>query len=179
MEFRRQTASGRSVTALVVALAVASLSTEVGAEDRRTPAEPFAPLIGWWSGEGRLGFKQGQVEAVKCRATYQTGDTPKRLEQNIRCAAASGAIEVRASVLEDAGKLSGTWKERLHNLGGDISGEITPRGFRVNVTGEQLTAGMDIILRGDRQIVEIQFHNSSLVGLTLLLQKGTAARPPS
>jgi hypothetical protein len=31
---------------------------------------------------------------------------------------------------------------------------------------------MDIIVRGERQIVEIQFVGSSLIGLTLVLTKG-------
>ena len=31
---------------------------------------------------------------------------------------------------------------------------------------------MDIIVKGARQIIEIQFMNSSLIGLTLILTKG-------
>ncbi|MCH9764422.1 MAG: hypothetical protein K0U34_00300, partial [Alphaproteobacteria bacterium] len=33
-------------------------------------ADPFAQLPGRWVGEGRLGFKSGDVENIKCRATY-------------------------------------------------------------------------------------------------------------
>lgn len=156
------------------------LATALGATaSHAADPSPFFPLIGWWSGEGRLGFKEGRTEQVKCRATYVAGDGPSKLEQTIRCAAQSGAIEVRASVAESAGKLSGTWSERLHELKGDIDGEINARGFRVSVRSTQLTAGMDIMVRDDRQIVEIQFHDSTLVGLSLLLQKGTSAKPPS
>ena len=35
------------------------------------------PLLGWWTGKGRLGFSNGKTEGVKCRATHrraQTGD---------------------------------------------------------------------------------------------------------
>jgi hypothetical protein len=31
---------------------------------------------------------------------------------------------------------------------------------------------MDIIVRDDKQVVEIQFINTSLIGLTLLMTKG-------
>ncbi|MFA9474215.1 MAG: hypothetical protein ACERJ2_06570 [Filomicrobium sp.] len=33
----------------------------------------FQNLLGWWSGTGRLGFKDGKREAVKCRATLPLG----------------------------------------------------------------------------------------------------------
>jgi len=149
------------------------------AQDGNPASGPFASLIGWWSGEGRLGFKEGQIETVRCRATYLAGATANALDQTIRCAAASGAIEVKATVVENDGKLTGTWSERLHDISGDITGEITPRGFKVRIASSRLTAGMDIAVRSDRQIVEIQFHDSTLVGLTLMLQKGAASRPPA
>ena len=56
---------------------------------------------------------------------------------------------------------------------------MTPRGFRVAVKGEALNANMDIVLIGAKQVIEIQFINSSLIGLTLILEKGVSplARP--
>ena len=35
-----------------------------------------------------------------------------------------------------------------------------------------LAANMDVIVKANRQIVEIQFFNSSLIGLSLVLTKG-------
>lgn len=175
----RKGAARQNLVAAALLLGLGTFCATAGAQTAPPVDAPFAALIGWWNGEGKLGFKNGQSEVVKCRATYIAGDTRAKIDQNIRCAAASGAIEVRANVTESDGKLSGTWTERLHNLGGEITGEITSKGFRVRVSGDHLTAGMDIMVRGDRQIVEIQFYDSTLVGLTLLLQKGTAARPPS
>jgi len=40
------------------------------------------------------------------------------------------------------------------------------------VQGSGLTANMEVIVREGRQIVEIQFFDSALLGLTLILQKG-------
>jgi hypothetical protein len=42
----------------------------------------------------------------------------------------------------------------------------------VSVRGDSLNANMDIILVDARQVIEIQFIDGSLVGLTLILQKG-------
>lgn len=133
---------------------------------------PFKELPGRWVGQGRLGLQNGQAETVKCRATYFLSDSTDQLKQNIRCASASGKIEVKSLVTHNAGKLTGTWKEQIYELGGDLTGEVTPRGFRIKVVGSGLTANMEVIVNDGRQIVEIQFFDSTLVGLMLILQKG-------
>ena len=100
------------------------------------------------------------------------GPNADELKQTIRCATAGGAIEVISAVVNTAGALTGHWKETMHNMGGDLEGQITPSGFRIVVKGEELAANMEIIAKNEQQIVEIQFHNSPLIGLTLVLKKG-------
>jgi hypothetical protein len=138
---------------------------------------PFAALAGWWGGGGRLRFKDGKQEQVKCRTTYFVGGEGNDLKQTIRCASGSGKIEVTSAVKHEAGKLSGTWVETVYNLNGELTGEVTPHGYRVSVKGSDATpyANMDIIVRDKKQIIEIQFFNETLVGLTLLLERGEAA----
>jgi hypothetical protein len=135
---------------------------------------PFDKLAGRWVGEGRFGTRDGNTEAVKCRVTYiLSGASHDDLKQTIRCAAASGSIEVQSLVSHAAGKLSGTWKELSRDMSGELSGEVTPKGFRVVVKGASLNANMTIILVSDvKQVVEIQFIDSALIGLTLVLEKG-------
>lgn len=133
---------------------------------------PFKELAGRWVGEGRIGMSEGKVESVKCRATYFVEGDGNQLKQNIRCASAGGKVEVKSEVLAKGGSLTGTWNELVYNFGGDLKGEVTERGFRIVVRGGDLTANMDVIVLNDRQVVEIQFFNSSLRGLTLILKKG-------
>jgi hypothetical protein len=134
---------------------------------------PFKELPGRWIGEGRIGLKEGKTEKVQCRATYFVNSAGNELKQNIRCASASGKIEVKSLVTASKeGKLSGTWNELMYNLGGEMTGEVTERGLRIVVRAGDLTANMDVIVMNDRQIVEIQFFNSALRGLTLILKKG-------
>ncbi len=134
---------------------------------------PFKELPGRWVGEGRIGLKEGKTEKVTCRATYFVNPAGNELKQNIRCASASGKIEVKSLVnASKDGKLSGTWNELVYNLGGEMTGEVTERGLRIVVRAGDLTANMDVIVMNDRQIVEIQFFNSALRGLTLILKKG-------
>ncbi len=40
------------------------------------------------------------------------------------------------------------------------------------VKGAELAANMEIIAKNEQQIVEIQFYNSPMIGLTLVLKKG-------
>jgi hypothetical protein len=135
-------------------------------------ASPFKDLPGRWVGDGRLGFKDGKTEAVKCRATYFLSDNGVELKQNIRCASPSGNVEVKSEIKHDASALTGTWNEVIYNLGGDLSGQVTPAGFRITVRGEGLTANMEVIVREAKQIIEIQFFSNTLIGLTLVLSKG-------
>jgi hypothetical protein len=133
---------------------------------------PFDPLVGRWVGEGRLGIKGSATEQVKCRVTYVRLTSGDQLKQSIRCASAGGNVEVQSVVSHAGGTVTGSWKELVRNMSGNISGAVTPKGFRVAVRGEGLNANMDIILINARQVIEIQFINSSLIGLTLVLEKG-------
>ena len=133
---------------------------------------PFEKLVGRWVGEGRLGVRDNATEQVKCRVTYVVPGSTDQLQQTIRCASGSGSIEVRSTVTHAAGVLTGTWTELVRNMHGDVTGTVTPRGFKVNVQGEGLKANMDIVILGTKQVIEIQFIDSSLIGLTLILAKG-------
>jgi hypothetical protein len=136
-------------------------------------ASPFASLLGRWSGAGMIGYQSSPPERIKCRATYLMADGSDELKQTIRCATAGGNVEIVSNVKEAGGKLSGHWKETIHNFEGDLAGEVTPKGFRVVIKSNDVTANMDIIVMGSKQAVEIQFVNSSsLIGLTLAMSKG-------
>ncbi len=166
----------RAAQALFAALAMTLAVTTAPAVDAAPQAVgPFASLDGWWGGEGRLRFKDGKQENVKCRATYFIEGGGNDLKQTIRCASGSGKIEVKGTVRHADGKLSGDWTETVYNVTGILDGAVTPRGFRVSIKGTNgttLSANMDIIVKDSKQMVEIQFFSETLIGLTLLLNKG-------
>ncbi len=136
------------------------------------PALPIGQLAGRWVGEGRLGFRDGKIENVKCRVTYFVSADEEQIKQNIRCASPSGSIDVQSIMTNKADRLLGTWTETVYNMHGDVKGQATKNGFRVVVKGDGLNANMDLILRGGSQVVEIQFHDSTLIGLSLVLARG-------
>jgi hypothetical protein len=141
----------------------------------RSPAQeasPFEKLAGRWVGEGRLGVRESAAETVRCRVTYLVSEQGRQVSQTIRCATASDQLEVRSTVTHASGVLSGSWKELSRNWGGELAGRVMPYGFKVAIKGSEFSANMDIIVKDDRQVIEIQFIDSSLIGLTLVLRKG-------
>jgi hypothetical protein len=155
------------------------VETQVDEEVAAPPPPPavsasvmFPSLAGRWVGEGRLGIKDNKPESVKCRATYIAGASADELKQTIRCATAGGSIEVISNLVNASGKLSGKWQETVHNIGGELEGAFTSKGLRITVKGSDLAANMDVIVMNNKQVIEIQFFNSTLIGLTLLMKKG-------
>lgn len=158
-------------TALVAAMLA---SAPVVSADAPGPFEAFA---GRWVGEGRLGFRatdnsQINTEQVKCRVTYQPSDSGHSLHQSIRCAAQGGNIDVQTDVKHANGTLTGTWKELTRDWAGAVTGSAKDKALRVRISSENLSANMNIQLRDAKQVIEIQFINSALIGLTLLLTRG-------
>lgn len=140
------------------------------AAEAQQPAT-FDRLAGLWVGEGRLGTRGGQTEAVKCRVTYRSEEQGLALNQAIRCASAGGSIEVRVAARLDGAAISGNWEETTRGWAGVLSGAMTPAGFKVSVKGEQINANMDVIVRDARQVVEINFIEGTFIGLTLVLTR--------
>ena len=158
----------RFVFALLVAAGQPLFGLPASAEE----PSPFAKVMGRWLGEGRLGIRDGITEHVKCRATYVVSGQGEQVRQTIRCATDSSSVEVQSTVAHASGKLTGTWRELSRDWSGELTGNVTANGFKVAVKGSELNANMDIIVRDTRQIIEIQFIDSSLIGLTLILTKG-------
>jgi hypothetical protein len=162
----------RSVAALAVVVALLGMALWRPEPAFAVDVSPLESLVGRWVGTGRLGIKGNPTEQVKCRATYAYVHAGDQLTQNIRCASAGGNVEVQSVVSHVAGKLTGSWRELVRNMSGDLAGTVTPRGFKVSVRGPDLNANMDIILLNSKQVIEIQFINSALIGLTLMLERG-------
>jgi len=160
------------LTVLAASLKGGILAPTEGHALASEPSARLAELSGRWTGQGRLGFKEGKFENVSCRATYFLSDDKRELKQNIRCASASGKIEVKSRVVENGGALTGEWTELIYNLSGELTGQVTEKGLRVVVKGGDLSANMDVVVRDKKQIVEIQFISSTLLGLTIIFDKG-------
>lgn len=156
--------------ALISIWLVFAAALPAAAQDADTPN--LQSFVGWWIGKGRLGFRGGKTENIKCRATYRQAGSANELDQTIRCATASGTVEIRCSIKLIGQKLVGDWHERKYELRGKLEGKAVRGGFKVNVIGSDLKAGMTVVMRGNRQLVEVQFHTGSLLGLNVIMTRG-------
>lgn len=160
--------------ALSLALAFLLAPLPSTSADEATPdVVSFEAFPGRWVGEGRLAFRDGKVEKVKCRVTYFVADDRASMRQNVRCASAAGRIELKSEIHRSGGKLTGTWNETVYEMRGELTGRAIKNGLIVHVEGEAgLTANMQLLVKDVRQIIEVQFERNSLIGLTLLLRRG-------
>ncbi len=160
--------------ALAASLAASTISTAVVSEALAQPASPntFAELDGSWSGRGNVRFSDGKSERITCRAYYNPKSAGAELGLAIRCASVSYKIEIRASLLNENGRLTGRWEERTFNASGEVSGKASAGKIRMNIAGGGLTASMSVSTEGSRQAVSISTEGSNLKGVTINLSRG-------
>ena len=161
----------RTWCAATMAIALLTTGLAGSVQSATQTADAFQPLLGWWTGKGRLGFTNGKTEDVKCRATYRSTEEGDGLRQVLRCASPSGSVEIKSTILRQGDELTGTWSEQKYNFDGRVTGKIIPNGFRVFVDGSGVKANMTVVVRDKRHIVEIQFVESSLIGLTMIFTR--------
>ena len=105
-------------------------------------------LDGSWAGGGNVTFDGGSKEKLRCNGYYKSGGDD--LTMAIKCASAGGAkIELRGTMKNSGGKVSGAWEERTYNAGGTIAGSAGAGSLKVGISGT---------INGNRSV---QFSQSS------------------
>ena len=123
---------------------------------------PFAGLAGHWSGGGTITLASGEVERIRCRATYTVSSTGINLQQTLRCASDGSNFDLRSTVTHREGTIQGTWTEMTHNSRGAVSGGASDGVIEANVVGPDFSATLSVQTRGERQTVTINSRASTL-----------------
>lgn len=134
-------------------------------------AGPFAALDGNWSGSGQIRLDGGQTERLKCLAYYRQKDGGTGLSIAIRCASQNNKIELRASLSNQSGKLSGSWEERTFNAAGDVTGQATDNRISLSITGGGLSGSMVVSFTPSSQRVSITTQGTGLKGVSIILSR--------
>ena len=117
-------------------------------------------LDGSWAGGGNVTFDGGSKEKLRCNGYYKSGGDA--LSMAIKCASASGAkIELRGTMKNSGGKVSGDWEERTYNAGGAIAGSASSGNLKVGITGT-ITGTMSLSFSQSSQSVAISTTGSTL-----------------
>ena len=131
-------------------------------------ASPFTGLSGSWSGGGHITLDNGKSEAIRCSASYAPRGAAMAL--SLRCASPSNRIELRASLVSNGGRLSGTWEERSYNASGNVSGVATGGSLRLSISGS-LSGSMLVTTNGGSQSISVRADGSGFRGVNISLRR--------
>lgn len=135
-------------------------------------AGPLNNLPGRWSGWGTVLFDGGEVEKIKCIATYFLKNGGKDLTQNLRCTTSSSyKISAQSKLTVDGSRLNGSWLEKKSGNEGTVTGRLTLKGFRLSVIGTTFSAVMRVKTSSCNQSVDISPKGLGVKKITISLGK--------
>ena len=131
---------------------------------------PFPRLAGSWSGSGTVHLDQGKSEQISCRAYYNAKSAGADLALAIRCASSSYKIEMRATLSQQNGQVTGQWEERTFNAAGSVSGRATDSSLNLAISGA-VSGTMSVTSSEASQRIEIKTVGTGLSGVTISLAR--------
>lgn len=134
-------------------------------------AGPIELLPGRWSGWGKMTMDGGQVEKVKCIATYFSEGGGRGLRHNMRCASPNYRIDAKAQLSVHSGKVSGNWEERNYATGGAVNGQVVGDGISANIVGQAFKASLRIETEKCRQTMTIKPTGMGVARIAVRLAK--------
>jgi hypothetical protein len=145
-----------------VALAPAASLAEEGAV--------FSQLAGTWKGSGQVRLLDGRSERLSCRG-YYTQKGGLELTLAIRCQSDANKIEMRGTLANKGGRLSGHWEERNFNAEGDLSGAASANKISLRISG-QVTGSMTVSVSGATHQVGISTGGVGFKGVSITFSRG-------
>ncbi len=133
-------------------------------------ANPMQELPGRWSGWGKMQMQTGEVERLKCIATY-IPESSSRLRHNLRCASSSYNIDLVAKMTLSSGQVTGEWEERTYVSNGGLTGKVTDNGLAMNISGGDFSGSMTVTTSKCRQSVSIAPRDKPISEISLSLAK--------
>ena len=144
----------RAAAASVAILIVSSfLPTENNAA---APIDPLTRLAGRWVGLAVMTPKSGPASNFKCIVTYLPRKGAPGMEQNLRCDnGADFKLHAATELVVEGETITGRWKDKINEIDGSLSGNVTPDGFDVRLTGRHFDARMAVAGQGCDQSVKV------------------------
>lgn len=118
-------------------------------------ASPFNELGGTWSGSGRIRLANGDTERLRCRAYYTPRSGGSRMGMAIRCSSPSYNFELRSTLTNRHGRVSGDWQETNFNASGSLRGRARNGRISLRVDGS-VNARLTVSYGANRQTVSLQ-----------------------
>jgi hypothetical protein len=145
----------RSFRKSIAVVAAAGIIHSLAASPASAQSAPFAGLAGTWSGSGTISLSDGSKERLRCRATYRVSAGDSALQQSLRCASDSYKIELSSDVVNEGGRVSGSWSEASRGIVGTLQGQAHAGRVAVVVDAPGFSATLTLTTTGNRQSVSI------------------------
>jgi hypothetical protein len=155
----------RATIASAAAIAVTLLTPTARAADG-----PFPELVGTWSGSGVAKFDSGKKESLRCKGYYTNAGGPHNLGISIRCANASAKVELRATLVDTNGNVTGSWEERTYNQSGSVTGHAYGNKLNLSISGG-ITGSMLVTVGHGTHSVAVLTSGPSLKGINISMTR--------
>ena len=152
--------------ALKAAIAAAILSAS--AATAAAAVNPFALLIGKWSGNGIMTMNDGTRDRIVCDAEHSGNAMQLRLI--IHCVSGERDIRMKATLSSNAGRLLGFWEEKYFNAAGAITGIATENKISFTVSGN-VNGKMIVSYSKTRQKISIVTKDVPLSSLQIDMKR--------
>jgi hypothetical protein len=133
-------------------------------------ASPFAQLGGSWSGGGQVRFTDGGSERIRCRAYYNPKAGGSELSLALRCASTGFKIELRASLRDSNGRVTGSWEERTYNASGNVVGRASSGNLSLAISGP-VSGTLGVAFGASHQRVSIRTSGTGFSSASISLSR--------
>lgn len=134
---------------------------------------PFQKFSGNWTGNGLIYLSSGSQEKIRCRSTFNHGDSFNvvNMKMDVRCAGDSYKFELGADVKYNNGAISGVWTETSRGVNGNISGTATDDKINGVIESPTFTATFQLTNLGDKQQIVIASPGSEMTDVLIGLNR--------
>jgi hypothetical protein len=152
----RPASAGENAATPLMAVPVPVLATRRPAsEPPPQRADPIANLAGNWSGQGTMVPTSGRSEQFRCIITYEVGRTAARVRQHLRCQGDNRNFDAVTHLVIVHGRVTGVWADNAYSISGTLSGNVTEKGFTIQLRSAFFDAKMSVVASDCQQIIKV------------------------
>jgi hypothetical protein len=97
----------------------------------------------------------GRNEQFRCIITYQVAEEASRVRQHLRCQGDNRNFDAvtRLDIAED--KVTGVWADNVYSISGTLHGNVTDKGFYIQLRSAYFDAKMSVVSSDCQQTVKL------------------------
>ena len=151
----RPASAGDNAAAPPSAVPVPVLATRPATPPPPQRADPIANLAGNWSGQGIMVPTSGRSEQFRCIITYEVDRAAARVRQHLRCHGDNRNFDAVTHLVINHSKVTGVWADNAYSISGTLSGNVTEKGFNIQLRSAFFDAKMSVVASDCQQTIKV------------------------